>query len=946
MARISPAVAASILILLACLALSVEVAGSAGRESGSVLRRSEAGTIRLDDCLDQAVVNGLSPEDHEAGALVLHAIEWTEASAFEPAEPTASVEVDPAEDCVRLSGSGDRPRFRLKTGDLDLLKVGMVVIRVRSNEVRRFTLSSPSAMDSFGLARLPRPPAQVPARESSTEEEQDSRIDPAQDATATGGEIPGEDRPDERSPLPSAGQDAVAAVNLTGAGRVVFGGPGGFSAPERTVFEVPGDGEWHTLARPMSELIGGAGPGFVNSPGAAGPRNPELLLTLLDAREGAALEVEFLHFLDPRSLYAHAVAEKTTLDRNDTFRSGMFLWTPGDVTWRIPVEPGARLSTSVAAVTDHPFTLTVSITTNGARRSLFERTFESASAIEQVEVDLAEFSGQEAALTLEVVEEEEPTVALLLRPMILFPRSEQVRNVIVYFCDTLRADSLSCYGYPERITPHLDRLASEGIRFERCFAQGSWTYVSMPSALTSLPPSANGVKGGFESLPLSVTTLAEAFRARGYLTAAFVTNDFVGRQTSLDQGFDEFFTTAAVRGSKPRANTDADQAPAAERPFLGFGQPQFAQVGNGFAIGSARDIHDKIEHWLEENQGAPFFVLLHAVDPHDPFDPAVGDRRRFLSDEEDRQYGKDQTALEQARGRRFGGPMGGGMIVTQVVANAGGPAPQAAFPASVRAELLESGIDAGQHASRTRRLYDAEVAAFDVQVGRLLDLLDHRKLAASTLVSFHSDHGEEFLEHDNMGHGHSMYSELIKVPWLLRLPGALPADRVIGDNVANLDLAPTLLGLCGFTPAQGMQGRDLSAFLLGGAEIPSARIVSEQWAGAGPSASDFGTLSVVDGRYRILVRMGGDPDPEKRRPSTGRTAPQNPGPDIQVFDLLSDPLDLVDLAKDHQELAQAIKDWLREWLEHQRQTLESLGGADSSRSKEAVDLLRALGYAE
>ena len=111
-------------------------------------------------------------------------------------------------------------------------------------------------------------------------------------------------------------------------------------------------------------------------------------------------------------------------------------------------------------------------------------------------------------------------------------RMETTRpNVLLYMCDTLRADSLGCYGSPLGDTPNLDRLAAEGVRFERCFAQAPWTYVSVPSMFTSLYPSANGVRLMGDELPDDVETLVERFRRAGYLTAGLITNGFVGKMT-------------------------------------------------------------------------------------------------------------------------------------------------------------------------------------------------------------------------------------------------------------------------------------------------------------------------------------------------------------------------------------------------------------------------------
>jgi len=161
-----------------------------------------------------------------------------------------------------------------------------------------------------------------------------------------------------------------------------------------------------------------------------------------------------------------------------------------------------------------------------------------------------------------------------------------VRDVLLYFCDTLRADGLGCYGNARKTSPHLDEIASEGVRFERCFSQGPWTYVSMPSSLSSLFPSVDGVRTGGEQIPESCTTMAEAFRDAGYMTCALIRNDFVGRTTHTEQGFDFFYSPAAVGSLTPEKN-------AAMMGLLrAVGQNPDAAGGNGggFGSGSSRDL--------------------------------------------------------------------------------------------------------------------------------------------------------------------------------------------------------------------------------------------------------------------------------------------------------------------------------------------------------------------
>jgi len=94
------------------------------------------------------------------------------------------------------------------------------------------------------------------------------------------------------------------------------------------------------------------------------------------------------------------------------------------------------------------------------------------------------------------------------------------------------------------------------------------------------------------------------------------------------------------------------------------------------------------------------------------------------------------------------------------------------------------------------RLYQGEVAYTDEALGRVWDALEEQGLLDATLIVLVGDHGEEFWDHDGFGHGHAMYDEVIRVPLLVRLPGA-ESGMVMRDLTRLVDLAPTALAAAG-----------------------------------------------------------------------------------------------------------------------------------------------------
>jgi arylsulfatase A-like enzyme len=109
-------------------------------------------------------------------------------------------------------------------------------------------------------------------------------------------------------------------------------------------------------------------------------------------------------------------------------------------------------------------------------------------------------------------------------------------------------------------------------------------------------------------------------------------------------------------------------------------------------------------------------------------------------------------------------------------------------------------------------LYDAEVAAVDHEIGRLLEGLEQRGILQHALVIVTADHGEEFMEHGSFGHGFNLFNTTVRVPLIVVGP-EIPAGRVVRENVSLIDLAPTLLDLLHLAPDPHFEGRSLVPFL-------------------------------------------------------------------------------------------------------------------------------------
>jgi arylsulfatase len=303
-------------------------------------------------------------------------------------------------------------------------------------------------------------------------------------------------------------------------------------------------------------------------------------------------------------------------------------------------------------------------------------------------------------------------------------------NVILVIADTLRADSLSLYGYERDTSTVLEGLAKNAVVFERAMSQSACTYPSMNSLLTSRYPARFSTKGATDlGIPANVPSLPVILKGNGYATAA-VSASLIVRNT-----------------------------PSSINPKGGFGRG-FDHFDETCANQSARCLNGRAAE-LIEGLREPFFLYLHYMDTHAPYlAPAkpAGSRGRYARG----------TSKNQSIQQGFPRPVNDHI-------NKGKPA---------RYQKRDIAF--------LRDRYDEEVHFFDQEFGRLAQMLTERGLLDHSVLVLAADHGEAFLEKTTFGHcNDGAYQSAVHTPLLLWLPGVSGGRR--GAIVQNLDLVPTLL---------------------------------------------------------------------------------------------------------------------------------------------------------
>jgi arylsulfatase A-like enzyme len=221
-----------------------------------------------------------------------------------------------------------------------------------------------------------------------------------------------------------------------------------------------------------------------------------------------------------------------------------------------------------------------------------------------------------------------------------------------------------------------------------------------------------------------------------------------------------------------------------------------------------------------------------------------------------------------------------------------------------------------------RALYDGEILEVDGWVGGIWDEIEARGLADRTLLVLTADHGDEFGEHGDYGHGHTVYQELNWVPLLVVGPQVAAPGRVVETPVPLLDIMPTLLDVAGAPWPDLLRGQSLLQ-VLQGAEPLQRPIYSECPA----QRSLYDDKSLRLGDYKLVYNLKLDR--------------------AELYDLRADPGEVHDLAAADPERAAAMRDDLRAWTAAALETWASLPrvGHQAGEVDTAIeDALRQIGY--
>ncbi|MEI6715657.1 MAG: sulfatase [Verrucomicrobiota bacterium] len=367
--------------------------------------------------------------------------------------------------------------------------------------------------------------------------------------------------------------------------------------------------------------------------------------------------------------------------------------------------------------------------------------------------------------------------------------AEKKLNVLFIAVDDMNND-LGCYGHPLVKSPNIDRLAKEGVKFERAYCQFPLCSPSRTSILTGLRPDTNrtfDLSYHFRQGLPNVVTLPQLFKNNGYYTARVGKLYHYGNPGQIGtSGLDDPASWGEFYNPAGRDKT------ALEQDVIRYTGKPGSGLGSAMAFLNDKEGTDS-EHTdgkvaaqaielLEKHKDAPFFLAVGFYRPHCPWITPKGYFEKYsMNDMQLPPLAPDQQKT----------------------------VPPLALASTPKWPYL--GVTPDQ-ARECKLAYYAAISFVDAQVGRVLDALDRLGLKDNTMIVFWSDHGYHLGEH-GLWFKQSCYEESTRVPMIISAPGIKGAGKDCPRTVELVDLYPTIADFTGLAAPKTLEGVSLRPLL-------------------------------------------------------------------------------------------------------------------------------------
>jgi len=486
-------------------------------------------------------------------------------------------------------------------------------------------------------------------------------------------------------------------------------------------------------------------------------------------------------------------------------------------------------------------------------------------------------------------------------------------NIILIVMDTVRADHLSCYGYHRKTSPNIDKLAEQGVLYEKAFTTAEWSPPSHASIFTGKYPSYHRVLGKNLLLNNENTTIAEILAHHGYQTICVTRNDLIGYETNLSKGFQEYILSLPTKSYK-------------------FILPNLKNLFKTMIYGRDQNTYLTLEivKKVLKNQrrsNKPFFLFINFLNCHARYDPPRPFKERFCNGFKESKLYLIDFFLMKTFGR-----------TTEKINDSNLDIQKIRYAATNYGQFsfMSGDLDiSNKEWDIIKSWYDGEISYLDHHIGQFITFLNEEDLLNDTLLIITSDHGENFGEHGLASHHFCLYDSLLHVPLILIYPDLIPKRKRISNIVSLVSIFPTILDLLNIKGYRNnIQGKSLAPFE--NREIYDF-ICAE--CGKSVSAANVGKNSPLQ-KFRDKIQKF-DVGFKCIRTEEYKYILSSNGKE-ELYNLQDDPYERVNLASKYPEKVKYLRDLLEKTLD-----ISFFGSEEFPNNKyrkEIIGRLKSLGY--
>ena len=445
-------------------------------------------------------------------------------------------------------------------------------------------------------------------------------------------------------------------------------------------------------------------------------------------------------------------------------------------------------------------------------------------------------------------------------------------NVLLISIDTLRADHMGIYDYARNTTPNIDKWAKDSVVFKKAMTLVPMTYPSFSMLMTGLDPFQTRIFSNYQNpyaISNNTNTLAKILAKNGYHIGVFMSTIALNATTNMVSDTKDFNYLNYMYDPEKEAYVDSRK--------------------------DYETLIDNSLNWIGKNKGKKFFLWVHLMDPHAPYDPPEQLKCKF-----------DKKQCSSIKNKAM-----------QELIN------QTYKTMECQQKVSKDTLDL------YKTLYDGEIAEADILAGKILNKLKNEGLDKNTLIILYGDHGEGF-DHDyNFNHRGALYNSETRIPLIIHYPLITSSVKTTDRLVTNTDILPTILDLLSIP--RNKYTFDGKSFSYVFRSKLLTNILPEQRDYIIMTNDQLTKFAIYDGRYKFIY-------------STNSACKFNDQKE-EFYDLKEDPQESKNIIVEKKDLAEEFKRKLLNYL-----SVYNLPSANDEKDKkgqestEIIEKLKSVGY--